>query len=278
VAKAAGINVPRDSRGGYLQESQDVLTYLGDEFLMSTDEIACAEDRWQKTGDQELLALGARALLRQYGAVSRGRNASNDDAAGAPLWFICGLADWLAAVEVPGEKLESPLGTDLLNERIRLDHVKEARENVDAAELWKLRELMKPTHIGDGFTLGEKLAPGRGSPMASHFRCRAWAFCHFLWNYDGGKYRERLGDFLGLYLAGEATSARFATEIMKRPNISDWGDVEMEFEWYWTQLLERKVSPTRITHTWPRPTTTPPDGKAEDDEGFLAWWKEAHGK
>lgn len=271
----------RGLRGHYDARTHEVVTYLGDEFLMSKDELLCADGRVQKAGDQWLLTDGAEQLLGEYAAIHRGRPLVDDkaeDASPAPKWFVMGLSAWLGAFEVPLDRLEAPAGADVLHERIRLDCVAESRGDREMAEKWTLNQLMKPLYSADQTVIGEKLAPGGGGRMTSFFECRAWAFCHFLWNYDGGKYREQITDFLGCFLDGTASSHKFAHEIMKRPSISDWGDFEMEYEWYWTKLLERKVGQTKITHTWATPTTTPPEGTVENDEEFLAWWKDAHAK
>ncbi len=281
-----GLARPNGYSAGRLQSVHDpkshcVVSYLGDEFLMSEDEIVCADGRVQKVGDQSLLADGAEQLLREYAAIRRGRplvDGEEEATPPAPEWFVSGFADWLGAFEVPRDRLESPAGADVLHERIRLDFVADSRRNRSLAEKWTLTQLMKPLHSGDRAALGERLVPGELSTMTSLFRARAWAFCHFLWNYDAGKYRAQFTDLVGLFLAGEASSHKFAVEIMKRPSIADWGDVEFEFEWYWTQLLERRVGRTAVTHAWATPGTSPPEGKAEQDADFVAYWKDAHGK
>lgn len=104
------------------------------------------------------------------------------------------------------------------------------------------------------------------------FQQRSWAFCHFLWNYDSGKYRERFLGLLGDALAGTASSAKFARD-MNRPDASDWGDVEMEFEWYWTELVNRRVGRDGATREPLTPSTDAPTGRAEDDPEFCAIWR-----
>jgi hypothetical protein len=109
--------------------------------------------------------------------------------------------------------------------------------------------------------------------MPSHFYCRVWAFCHFLWYYDNGKYKQAFLDYFKEVMNGTQSSDKFA-KIMRRKSVNDWGDIEMEYEWYWTQLLERKVGKNKVTNQWERPSTEPPTGKAQDDEGFVSYWQD----
>jgi hypothetical protein len=291
--KATGRDRPYSSKthlhGTLDPNSHRLLAYLGGPFLMAEDEIRCADGRVQKAGDLSLLTDAAAQLLSEYAAIHRGAplaDGAADESPPAPSWFTAGFSAWLGAFEVPLERLESPTGADVLHERIRLDFVAQARgdwelsfvadsrNSRELAEMWTLKELMKPLNAGYVTTRGDRLSPGAGDRMASFFECRAWALCHFLWNYDGGKYRERLIEYLGLYLDGRTTSQTLAVDVLKRPTADDWGDVEMEYEWYWNQLLERKVGQGRFTRTWATPTTTPPEGTVEQDAEFLAYWKE----
>jgi hypothetical protein len=277
VLAANGRTAAKSSEATLLPGSREVVTHLGDEFLDSDDELACAEGRRQKLGDQRLLAAACDQLLRRYADALAGRDAAEEvgGRSNEPVWFAWGFATWLAATELPAERTASPAATDVVHERIHLGHVADAREDDRRFEFWKIANLMKPRNRADRMILGERLRP---YGPRSAFDARAWAFCHFLWNYADGKYRGRLVEFLGLYLAGQATSEKFAVDVMKRPSADDWGDVEKEYEWYWTKLLERKVGRTKVTRTWETPTTTPPEGTVEEDEEFLAWWKESHGR
>jgi len=265
--------------------THELVTYLGDDFLMCDDELACADGRRQKLGDQTLLSAACAELMRQYAEALAGRKPYEDDPTGlaAPRWFTSGFADWLGAIELPADRVESPSPADVLHERIRLAYVAESRgdrENAEMAEIsnvrqlaerWTLKQLMKPRNVADAATLGEKLAPGRGA--RSGFDARAWAFCHFLWNYADGKYRAQFTDFVGRVLSGGSSSQQFAAEVMKRPGIADWGDVEREYEWYWNKLLERKVGRRIVSRVWETPTTDAPTGVVEDDEEFLEYWR-----
>jgi hypothetical protein len=113
--------------------------------------------------------------------------------------------------------------------------------------------------------------------MPSHFYCRVWGFVHFLWYYDNGKYRPKLYEYLELVMKGTQSSEKFA-KIMGRPNVNDWGPIEKEYEWYWHELLLRKVGRSKVTGEWATPSTEAPTGKVEDDTDFCETWDENHKK
>jgi hypothetical protein len=110
--------------------------------------------------------------------------------------------------------------------------------------------------------------------MAAWFNDRAWAFCHFLWNYDRGLYREVFLQHLGTVLDGTDSTENFAKVLMKRPSASSWGDVEMQFEWYWRQLVQRKVGKDPTTHADFTPSTDAPEGRPDED--YVRAWKANH--
>jgi hypothetical protein len=178
----------------------------------------------------------------------------------------------MGATEVEEGKTEFLEDVHWRHNRILLDRISESRHNIDHVELWKIKDFMKPNHNGDLATLGEKLAPGFGPNMQSHFYCRVWAFCHFLWYYDNGKHKQAFLDYFKEVLNGTQSSDKFA-KIMRRKSVNDWGDIERDYEWYWSKLLERNVDKSKVTGQWPRPSTEAPTGKAEEDEGFMDYWK-----
>jgi hypothetical protein len=140
---------------------------------------------------------------------------------------------------------------------------------------WTIKEFLKPNDNGDLFNIGQKLAPESGTNMNSHFYVRAWAFCHFLWYYNEGKYREKFLDYLGEVLKGTQGSDKFA-KIMGRPNASDWGPIEKEYEWYFHELYARDVGQSPKTRKWALPETEAPKGRMEDDTDWCDVWDENH--
>jgi hypothetical protein len=251
------------------------VTYAGDESLQSLDEWVCAGGRVQKESDQTLATACSAQLLREYAGVRRGERIANDDpSALGPLWVTRGLAELLGVVEVDRDRLATLDGAGWQHERIALGHVAEARGNRDSAEEWTISRLLLIRTTEDARDLARHVE--HDSSMEDLFDVRAWALCHFLWHYDGGKYRDRFIAFVGRVLNGTGTSEAFAKEIMSRPSLDDWGEIEMEFEWYWMQLLSRKVGRDRQTHEWYEPSTDPPSGTVDKDEDFREIWAERH--
>ena len=276
VLHKAGAAAATRVRALWVPTTQTVLTYHGDDAFQELDEWRCADGRVQKECDQVLAGAATAQLLREYAGVRRGGLVERDELLGPP-WFTKGLAELLGGVEVGRDRLETLEGAAWQHERIVLTHVVAGRQDRDLSEKWTIQELLRvETTEGDRpgspNLRGSSLAPGRGPSMARLFTVRAWALCHFLWNYDGGKYRDRFIDFVGRVLDGKATSEMFAKDDMGRPRAADWGDVEMEFEWYWNQLLARKVGRNRQTKEWYQPSTAPPQGTV--DAEFRTVWAE----
>jgi hypothetical protein len=111
--------------------------------------------------------------------------------------------------------------------------------------------------------------------MTSFFSARAWAFVHFLWNYDAGKHRAKFVAFVRASLAGPTTSAQFA-KSMGCADAAHWGLVEREFDWYWDQLLDRRIGKDKKTGEWAKPSTDAPTGRVEDDQAFCDAWNAKH--
>ena len=278
VLRKAGAPTATRVRALWIPSAQTVLTYHGDDAFQELDEWRCADGRVQKECDQVLAAAATAQLLREY-AGARRDGVVDDDGSLGPPWLTKGLAEFLGGIEVDRDRLETLEGAAWQHERIVLSHVFTARQQRGLAEKWTIGELLRIQTADAGSTScvidrGESLAPGQGLSMADLFTARAWALCHFLWNYDRGKYRDRFVEFVGRALDGNATSERFATEVMGRPSAADWGDVAMEFEWYWNQLLARKVGRNRQTKEWYQPSTEPPQGTV--DAEFRAVWAESH--
>ena len=275
----AGLQAGADLRAFYSPAEQKIFTYIGDESLQERDELRSAGDWVQKESDQTMCWVGTHQLLHEYSAIHRGTPLANGDTQVAdcrPLWFDIGLAEFMSAIEVDGGHVESLRDATWAHNRLLLRDVQTARSSRRLAELWTISDFLAPETGGELMSRGERLAPGEGGRTRAVFDCRVWAFCHFLWSYDEGKYRSRFLDYMGLVLAGTESSAKFATDIMKRPNADDWGPVEMEFEWYWREILLRKVGRDVTTKTWFTPSTDPPQGRADDDVDFVEAWDAKH--
>ena len=278
VLRGSGAPVTASVRATWLPRTSNVLTYTGDESLQSLDEWACAGGRVQKASDQAVGTACAALLLREYAAVRRGYHGAPGTAPAlsrTPPWFRLGLPAVLGGVESGREDPAAPT-VALVHDRVVLSYVDEARRRRDTPEEWTLAQLLHPRSFGMDNDNAIALVAGEAGPpypeVPPAFRTRAWAFCHFLWNYDGGKYRDKVVAFTGRVLDDTGTSDVFAKEIMGRPSAADWGEIEMEFEWYWSKLLERLPGPNPVTRE-PRDTMTDaPEG--EVDPGFREMWEQ----
>jgi hypothetical protein len=274
LLREAGQPVSPGTRGFYSPARQKVFTYLGAEALMHLDEIPCADGFVQKTSDQAMLHSAACQLLHEYSAIARGRPLLDSEVefeAAGPSWLYVGLAEFLSAVEVEAHTADDLVGTKWRHERVLLDRLDDAQRSREEAEKWTLAEVMKRSEPAESRLV---VAPSAdGPPMSSLYCARAWAFVHFLWNYDAGKYRAKFVSFVGESFLRPTTSEQFA-KSMGRPDAANWGLVEREFDWYWEQLLDRRIGKDKTTGQWATPSTDAPAGRVEDDEAFCAAWKE----
>jgi hypothetical protein len=278
-------------RAFYSPMEQKFYHYLGDDSLTNQDEIWCAQNRVQKKSDQVTFHEGTHQLQHEYAAIHQGKPLKDDEIVFAPrkaMWFEEGLAEFMGAVEVDRDKTEFLKDVQWFHNRILLERVAQSRGDESTRELsrrWRIKELLKPDDNGSLLDLGGKLgqggpdkATGDGGWMANLFYSRAWGLCHFLWYYDNGKYREKFNDYLGLVLKGTQSSDKFAKQIMGRPNSSDWGQIETEFEWYWDQLLRARSGLKPGTQKRFEPETEAPTGNVAGDTDWLEVWNENHKK
>jgi DNA-directed RNA polymerase subunit RPC12/RpoP len=274
----AGMPVSGGIRAFYSPPQQKIFHYIGDESLQARDEIKCEGGYVQKLSDQVTFHEGTHQLQHEYSAIYRGTPLVDNDTKvddRKAMWFEEGIAEFMGATEVEETKTEYLKDVTWRHNRILLERIKEARDSRDSTEKWTIKEFLKPNHNGELSTVGQKLSDDGNMP--SHFYCRVWGFVHFLWYYDNGKYRPKFYDYLELVMKGTQSSEKFA-KLMGRPNVNDWGPIEKEYEWYWQQLLRRKVGRSKVTGQWETPSTDAPTGKVEDDADFLEMWDENHKK
>jgi hypothetical protein len=245
-------------------ETDLVVWRFGADELRRDDELSCVGGRVQKESDAESARLLVRLLLRR----------ATDASATPPPWLVEGVAELVAGVEIDGADADLLVAPSWTHERVRSKLVLAARFDRFSAQRWTLAHVVQMKEIGSAVDA----ASGRSLESAAElWLCRAWAFCHFLRHYDGGKYRDKLTTFLGEALKGPKTSDDFA-RAMGRPDAAHWGDVETEYEWYWDQLLARKVGRSRMTREPHAAPTDAPPGRVEDDEDWLAVWREEHAR
>ena len=274
-----GQPVSQSIRAFYSPPQQKIFHYIGDESLQGGDEVPVAGGYVQKASDQVTFHEGTHQLQHEYTAIMAGHPlADGTVTVGATrcMWFEEGIAEFMGAAEIETSKAEYLEGGKWRHNRILLDRIVESRMPQFRAAVgkWDIKDFLKCTSNQDLQTIGQKLEPNDPN-MPSHFYCRAWAFCHFLWYYDNGKYRPQFMKFLHDIMTSSWSTDKFA-KYMGRPNANDWGQVEKEFEWYWGKLLLRDVRKLESTGQWKSFTSDEPTGKVEDDSEFCEAWDENH--
>jgi hypothetical protein len=278
LLKEAGQQVSPFIRAFYSPPQQKIFHYLGDDSLQGGDEVPVEGGYVQKGSDQVTYHEGTHQLVHEYTAIFNGHPLTDGTItvnASRAMWFEEGIAEFMGAAEIEADKAEFLEGGKWRHNRILLERINESRRNRDNVEAWGIKDFIKAQSNEDLQTMGEKLRPGVGPNMASHFYCRAWAFCHFLWYYDNGKYRPKFMNFFREFMKSAWSAEKLAKDF-GRPNVNDWGPVDKEFAWYWNKLLSRKVEKSKVTGRWSTPPTDPPTGKVEDDADFLEQWAEDH--
>lgn len=243
----------------------DGTAYIGRSPRDTTEPFPCGESSMQSTCD--LMSAGAAAAQLLLDARTR----TPQSAAAPPrraFWFERGLVLWLSGIETArGSDADRDPGHVATN-RLHLDYIQivrgSGRANADdslreAARSWTIPRLLDLRSDTDGYRVV-------GPSFHRHVgRAVMWGFVHFLWNYDGGRYRETLRATLAADLRGEDATAEFRramAAIEPATEKGDWNVVQREFWWYWDKLLARGVGwKTRSRLDWWRTPTTPPEGR-----------------
>jgi hypothetical protein len=267
-------------RAFYSPPEQKIFHYLGDDSLRAQDELPAANGRVQKLSDQVTFHEGTHQLEHEYGAVFRGTPLKDGDTNVAPrksMWWDEGLAEFMGAVEVERSKKETLEGATFFHNRILLERIQQVQGDLrqrtyrDEAKKWTIAELIQPNHNGELINAGNRLLPGNGVFMANLFYARSWGLIHFLYFYDGGKYRSKMLDYMEKVYRQEHGPDALA-KVFGRPNAKDWKGIEEEYNWYWDRTVARRIGwrdPESKTKPWDT-ETDPPTGKfdpnAKEDE------------
>jgi hypothetical protein len=259
-------------RAYYSPTERHIVHYVGTEALTEQDYYKCANGRVQKKSDQVTFHEGTHQLMHEYSSIYRGAPLPEDPDAEVPvpdrrsMWFSEGLAEFMGSVEILEDDM-TDLGGEFFHNRILLERVQLARScRKQKLGMWPLPKMLLPNNNGDMLRIGEEIMPGRGGLAANLFYAQAWAFVHFSWYYDNGKYKQQFLNYMEKVLKNEHGPEAMA-EAFGLPSAEDFGIIEKEYEWYWNLLLRRLVGRKRGGVGWYTPETDAPTGRYEPDGG-----------
>jgi hypothetical protein len=257
-------------RAYYSPAERHIVHYVGTEALTEQDFFMAANGRIQKKSDQVTFHEGTHQLMHEYSAIYRGSPLPEDPGAEVEvpprksMWFDEGLAEFIGAVEIDEGDMQD-LGGDFYHGRVLLERIglsRHVRRNYPDQK-WSLAKMLLPNHNGDMMQMGGEVIPGRPDLAANLFYAQAWAFVHFCFNYDNGKYKQQFLNYMETVLKGTHGPESVA-KAFGLPNAEDFGDIEKEYDWYYNLLL-RRVPGKKSNGTWRTPDTDPPQGTWSPD-------------
>jgi hypothetical protein len=138
------------------------------------------------------------------------------------MWFREGIAEWF------GSALPTDDGWKLFRvNHYRLNGWKRLR--AQKLDEWTFPELLKARGNSDLMVAGKPY-------MGAQFYGQAWAFVHFLWNFEDGKYRAMFLEYWKSELHGESGLSHFKRIFkIEEPGGSE---MEKEFKGYCEGLLK----------------------------------------
>lgn len=270
------------ARAYYTPSERRIVNYMGTDALTSQDELKCAEGQVQKGFDQVTIHEGLHQLMHEYQAITMGAPLSDTNNEVPPrksMWFDEGWAELMGGMEYQDDEevIRTLQGVKFRHNRIHLDRTSQMRRHRKAnGTFWTIADLLKPNHNGELMQKSAELYPTNPNFMANIFYGQSWSLAHFFMNYDGGKYRDPFMEYAGHYLKNTHSPEKLA-EVFGRKGPEDWGEIQKEWEWYYTEcmnrLIGRKIDPrTRAVIGWHLPETEGPKGpmvEEDDDTDFL---------
>ena len=106
---------------------------------------------------------------------------------------------------------------------------------------WTFEEMMDISTGQDMQQKAQRKGLADAGRLSSLFYAQAWAWCHFLYFHENGKYRQLLLDQLKQELSGNSGPAVFKEQVWKtKPGDPAWNTMKEEYGKYveklWTDM------------------------------------------
>ena len=122
-------------------------------------------------------------------------------------WFQEGLAEFIGAADENGDSWDC---LAIHHRRLReFRGTQNAHKKNEKFPVWSLTELLQVGANPDISRWCQRKARAAGNMryagmLSSLFYAHSWLFCHFLWNYEDGKYRGKFMEYMALELEGQS--------------------------------------------------------------------------
>jgi len=270
---AQGQNVPSGVRAWYSPGEKLITHFVGQDTLTEQAYYKAKGGYVQPYADQVTFHEGTHQLMHEYGAVYRGKPLTDGVDFVQPrrsMWFGEGIAEYMGAVEVSADELPDLIDAKFKHNRILIERIHLMRryrvQNPEwKKQSWTLPRMLEPNHNGDLNRIANEIAPGRGNFLANVFYAQAWAFVHFSFNYDGGKYRENIMEYMRHELAG-TNGPDALVSAFKLKSKNDFGAIDAEYWWYLDKVCSRRTEINNLTRQRPEVDTDAPEGNLESDD------------
>jgi len=100
---------------------------------------------------------------------------------------------------------------------------------------WSFEELLSVQTNGELRQRARRKVLSHEGRLSSLFYAQSWTWCYFLYNYENGKYREKLIEYMGKELRGISGPSEFAKTWGAGENY-DWGPIEKQWRGYVKKL------------------------------------------
>ncbi len=266
-------NAPPGARAWYSPTEKLITHYVGQDSLTEQNFFKAKGGFVQPYADQVTFHEGTHQLMHEYGAIYQGKPLTDGVDFVQPrksMWFGEGIAEFMGAAEVDEEHFLDFEGATFRHNRILIERTDLMRMYRRRNPEWRkqsftLPRMLEPNHNGDLSRIGNEIAPGRGNLLANVFYAQAWAFVHFAYFYDNGKYRDNILEYMRHELAG-TNGPDALVSAFKLKSKNDFGKVGDEYWWYLDQVCNRRTERDSLTRERPAVDTSVPEGNMESDD------------